>query len=233
VSCFRGARILVLMVMLLPASAWAAAQTRPTAQNKSAVVSSDESLESSPLFGESTSPGSSKTSPANLPSGSMDFTRVGLALGGVVALIFILRVFIRRIVPGAVAHRASSTVKILGRCPVSPKQNILVVQFGKRLVLVGDSGASLNPLCEVSDSDEVASIIAQNTEETISVARRFESLFGRARKDFDGPGESESAESFDNSHEVKPEDPSLQETQKELSELREKVRDVARQIESA
>jgi len=49
----------------------------------------------------------------------------------------------------------------------------------------GDSGAQLNPLCEITDGDEVAEILASVREETVTAARRFENLFGRARKAFD------------------------------------------------
>src|SRR5580658_11220923 len=110
-----------------------------------------------------------------------------MALAGVIALILVLRAFAKRLIPGAVAHRGSPAVKILGRSAISPRQNLLVVQFGKRLVLVGDAGANLNPLCEITDPDEVAAILAQARDESISVARRFDSLFGRARKEFDQP----------------------------------------------
>ena len=125
-----------------------------------------------------------------------------------------------------------SAVKILGRCTISPRQNLLVIQFGKRLVLVGDTGANLNPLCEITDPDEVAAILAQARDESISVARRFESLFGRARKDFAEAPTAQPGDQFDDAHDIKPDDPSLEDTQKELSDLREKVRDVARQIGS-
>ena len=101
-------------------------------------------------------------------------------------------------------------------------------------MLVGDAGANLNPLCEITDPDEVAGILAQARDESISVARRFESLFGRARKDFAEAPEPQSAESFDDSQrQSNPTILRLQDTQKELSDLREKVRDVARQIGSA
>ena len=65
----------------------------------------------------------------------------------------------------------------------------------------------------------------------MSVARRFESLFGRDRKDFTDDGEQPAnGEPFDNSNEISAGNPSLDETQKELAGLRDKVRDVARQI---
>ena len=165
-----------------------------------------------------------------MPPGAFDMTRVLLATIGVIGLILLMRAGVRRIFPSAITHRSSSMVKVLSRCTISPRQHLLVVQFGKRLVLVGDSGSNLNPLCEIRDPDEAANILTYARDESISVARRFDSLFGRAQKDFDEPEESESQEKFDDSHEVSRDNPAVQETQKELADLHNKVKEVARRI---
>ena len=219
-----GILLAVVMLIFFSTPTWAQINT-------SASGSGEDSLESSPIVPENGA-ALTKSSQATGSSNAFDVTRVVLALAGVIGLILLLRTFARRVMPGAVVHRASSAVKILGRCNISPRQNLLVVQFGKRLVLVGDAGANLNPLCEITDPDEVAAILAQARDESISVARRFESLFGRARKDFADEPEPKPkpGETFDDSRDVPPDDPALQDTQKELSDLREKVRDVARQI---
>jgi flagellar biogenesis protein FliO len=213
--------IVLAILLAVTTPGWAQPKTPASA-------SSDEALEYSPIASDNSTAASPRSDQPGGSSRSFDVTRVGVALVGVIGLILILRLFARRVIPGAAVHRSTSSVKILGRCPVSARQNLLVVQFGNRLVLVGDAGASLNPLCEITDPNEVAGIVAHARDESISVARRFESLFGRARKDF-----TEDAESFDDSRDIKPDDPSLRDTQQELSELREKVRDVARQIGSA
>lgn len=191
----------------------------------------DDALESSPIIPEASAPAPDKSAPQPAPAGTFDVTRVLLALSGVVALIFLLRAAAKRVFPGAAVHGATSAVKILARTSISPKQHLLVIQFGRRLVLVGDTGANLNPLCEITDADEIAGILARSRDESISAARRFESLFGRARKDFtDDVPEPAAGEPFDNSSEIGADNPSLLETQKELLGLRDKVRDVARQI---
>ena len=190
-----------------------------------------DALESTPLNPPNAGGSFAKYDQSTASSGAMQIGRVVLALGGVIGLIVMLRIFAKRVMPGVAAARASSAVKILGRCPVSARQNLLVVQFGKRLVLVGDGGTNLNPLCEITDPQEVADILAQARDESISVAQRFESMFGRARKDFDEDPEPTSAESFSDTRDISsPDDPALRDTRKELSDLQEKVRDVARQI---
>jgi flagellar biogenesis protein FliO len=220
---FRAGILLAIALLL-------AVSTPGRGEIKSPGASGEDALESSLIVATNAPVASTRSDPTASSSSAFDVTRVLMALAGVIALIFLLRTFAKRLIPGAVAHRGSPAVKILGRCIISPRQNLLVVQFGKRLVLVGDAGANLNPLCEITDPDEVAAILAQTRDESISVARRFESLFGRARKDFADSPEPQPGDQFDESHDQKPDDPALEDTQKELSDLREKVRDVARQI---
>jgi len=230
---------LLALAMILLMGEPTLGQSPPAAS--SVAVPSSEALESHPIGPGVSEQPDLKSTPSTAPAAAFDPTRVLLAMAAVIGLILLLRLAARRIFPGAIAHRASSAVKVLGRCPVSPRQNLLVVQFGKRLVLVGDSGSSLNPLCEIGDADEVAAILAQAREESITAALRFDSLFGRARKGFSaGPAQPDesapaSDESFDDSNEIvdAPADPSLETTRKELSGLSEKVRDLARQIGGA
>jgi flagellar biogenesis protein FliO len=180
-----------------------------------------------------------------------DAMRVVTVLSGIIVLIFLLRAAVRHWFPGAVSQRATKAMKVVTRFSIAPRQNLLLVQVGKRLVMVGDSGAQLNPLCEITDSDEVNEILTQIREESISAARKFDLLFGRARKDFGGTAgeqvegdiapveitpqtdvEAEVQETpFDSSHEIN--DPSIAATRQELSGLSEKVKDLARQLGNA
>jgi flagellar biogenesis protein FliO len=223
---------LVALLVLFAAVSVSFAAAPKAAISPKAALSPEDALEASPVYVTHPGSASAKSNVPASPASGFDLPRVVLALGGVIALIFILRAVAKRVIPGAAAHRGSSSVKVLSRCPISNRQNLLVVQFGKRLVLVGDAGSNLNPLCEIADPDEVAAILAHARDESISVARRFESLFGRAQKDFEDVPQSESdrADSFDSSRDIPAQDPLLNDTQKELTDLQEKVRNVARQI---
>jgi flagellar biogenesis protein FliO len=217
-----------LLALLLAVCPSARAQSKPSAIS---ALSAEDSLESQPITPDSSS-AAFKPSVSSAATSTFDATRVLLALIAVVALILVLMAAAKRIFPGAAPIRANAAVKILARCPVSPKQHLLVIQFGKRLVLVGDTGSNLNPLCEISDPDEAAGILAQARDESMTAAKRFDSFFGLARKSFtDTPAQPE--EQFDDSHELPTEDPSLEATRKELAGLSDKVRDVARQLGSA
>jgi flagellar biosynthetic protein FliO len=92
--------------------------------------------------------------------------RVLLVLFGILALIFAMRWLMRRFFPNAVAHRSTRVMKVLSRTLVGPRQNLLLVQIGKRLVMVGDSGTQLNPLCHIDDPQEVEAIDNQLGEES-------------------------------------------------------------------
>jgi flagellar biogenesis protein FliO len=243
-----------MLVVILAWSPMAWAQTGGSQAGGSQQVASqkavDEKLEASPIGGESGESGSGKDAPAGLSPQAFDATRVVLALGGVIGLILVLRAGAKRFFPSAVVSSGLGAVKVIGRCAISPRQQLVVVQFGKRLVLVGDGGSILHPLCEISDPDEAAAIVAQSREETISLSRRFESIFGRARKDYNEDESAEGAsgvgtlgpeegrkESFDETSEIPGGDGgqvrSVDEAQKELAELHEKVREVARKMASA
>ena len=91
-------------------------------------------------------------------------------------------------------------------------------------------GANLNPLCEINDPDEVAGILAQARDESISVARRFDSLFGWPARILPKlPARSRRAvRRFQRNRRA--DDPSLEATRKGTRRSAEKVRDVARQI---
>ena len=205
------------------------AQSKPAMDVGS--VSAEDSLESQPVAPDSPGAAAKSAAPSQSPP-AFGATRVVLALAGVVGLILLLRGGVRRLFPGAAPVRANSAVKVLARCPISPKQHLLLIQFGKRLVLVGDTGSHLNPLCEISDPEEAAAVLALARDESMSTARRFDSFFGLARRGFaETPASSEGR--FDDSHDVIADDPSLEATRKELAGLSDKVRDVARQLGSA
>jgi flagellar biogenesis protein FliO len=220
---------LLVVALLLAIHQPVRAQSKPTVDVSS--VSAEDALEHQPIASDSSGSGSKSAAPS-AQSSTFDVTRVLLALIAVVALIFVLMAAAKRIFPGAAPIRASSAVKVLARCPISPKQHLLVIQFGKRLVLVGDTGTNLNPLCEITDPEEAAGLLAQTRDESISAARRFDSFFGLARKGF-AETPAPPGERFDDSHEIPAEDPSLEATRKELAGLSDKVRDVARQLGSA
>jgi hypothetical protein len=82
-------------------------------------------------------------------------------------------------------------------------------------------------LCNISDADEVSAILSQIHEEAASQAGKFDLTFGLARKKFDEHSAPEETP-FDPTHEIN--DPTAEQTQRELAGLSDKVRDLAKQL---
>ena len=114
--------------------------------------------------------------------GQMDYPRVLGALTAVIALIFLLRWCGRLFFPAAAGRGSSRVVEVLSRSPLAPKQQVMLIRVGERLVLVGDSGGQMTALCEISQPDEVARLVGQLREEKAAAPVAFGSIFGRFRR---------------------------------------------------
>jgi flagellar biogenesis protein FliO len=76
------------------------------------------------------------------------------ALAVVAGLIFAARWLLRRWHLAGPAGQAGP-MEVLARATVSPRQQLLLVRLGRRLVLVGAGGGTMSTLAEVSDQAEV------------------------------------------------------------------------------
>ncbi len=81
-----------------------------------------------------------------------------LALGLVIVLILATRFGLLRL--GGRSHLASGPIEVLTRLAVGSRQQLMLVRFGKRLILVGASQGSLTSLAEADDGEEVESLMA-------------------------------------------------------------------------
>ena len=53
--------------------------------------------------------------------------------------------------------------------------------------MVGDSGSQMNPLCEITDGDEIAALLGQLQDDKVNLpTRAFSALFQRAKHDMSG-----------------------------------------------
>lgn len=170
------------------------------------------------------------------PGGGLDVPRIFTSLAIVIGLILLLRWGGRLLFPGAKSFRPTRAVQVLSRNVISPKQQVIVLQVGKRIVVVGDCGQQMNSLCEITDPDEVASLIGQlheNGRDTMS--KSFAGLFGRAGESYKPEARTDEAPADDEAEtnesvNVGLEDPALAATRQELNGLMDKVRLVARQF---
>jgi flagellar biogenesis protein FliO len=176
-----------LLAMCLSAAAASAQSTQPAYDKAAATALENTALNFDPAAVRAAAPRAGSPS-ASLVSGSADLSRMALALLAVIGVIFALRWGARRmsLVPGA---DRSGAIKVISRSIVSPKQQVLMLQVGKRLVIVGDSAGQMHPLCEITDPDEVAALIGGSRQEANALAERnpksFSSLFTRAAEPFE------------------------------------------------
>lgn len=174
--------------------------------------------------------GSAQAAPS---SDAFSVTRVTLALGAVVSLILAFRWGARRFMPGGVTSGHSRAVQVISRTIVSPKQQLMLVKVGRRLVLVANSPAGMNAVCEIRDEQEVADLLGQvSAERGDSVSRAFGSLFRREEDKFSSPDDEPAADPGrpESLAGDSPEEAAIGSTRDELSGLMEKVRLVSKQF---
>lgn len=136
--------------------------------------------------GSNADPAKHAEAPQPAPSQGLEYSRVVGALAIVVALIFALRWATRWILKLPGSRGSIRAVRVLGRTVISAKQQVMLLQVGRRIVVVGDCAGQMHPLAEITDPDEVASLLGQMSEEPAE-PKAFGNLFTRSRRSFDEP----------------------------------------------
>ncbi len=134
-------------------------------------------------------------SPENKPSGwfSGGTPRTVIALSAVIALAIILKFGVKRLAGlssglssqlGAAGRSPSGVLEVLGRYPISRGQTLVLLRLDRRIVLLSQTPAGFATLSEVSDPDEVASILMKaRDDEGASLAARFNTLLREVEQD--------------------------------------------------
>ena len=185
----------------------AAAAQPPASQPLAAVPRSaiDQRLicRDPPRGGPTEASASAESAPALTPP-TFNLPRVLGALTLVLGLIFVLRYVLRRSIHAGALPGATNAVQVLTRSPLSPRQQLLLVRVGRRLLVVSDCNGQLNSLSEITDADEVAALVGQLRDEKLtSASRSFGNLLGMWRRGDDAGGE-EGAEAEDADREEYP-----------------------------
>jgi len=115
------------------------------------------------------------------------------ALAVVIGLILILRVvFVKlsgtsgglRAQLGAAGKAPSGVLFVLGRYPVSRGMSFVLLQLDQRVLLLSQTGAGFHTLAELTDADEVASIIQKVREENgESLSSKFTGMLRKFESD--------------------------------------------------
>ena len=93
---------------------------------------------------------------------SNEITRVLGALAVVVGLLLMIRTILRRtgsLLPRG--DRPSGVVEILARYPIARGQQLILLKLARRILLLHQAGSSMTALTEMTEPDEVASLLAR------------------------------------------------------------------------
>jgi flagellar biosynthetic protein FliO len=165
---------------------------------------------------------------------TFDVRRVAAALGAVIALILALRWVAKHLFASSAAPRSGGAMRVLSRMVVSPKQQVLLVQVGRRVVVVGDSGTQMSPLSEITDADEIAALVGQiNQEQSRPGMKGFGALFGRAQDPFHARGAPQAQDEDDEIVDTDGAESSADAAGSEISGLMEKIRNMSSQFRRA
>lgn len=155
-----------------------------------------------------------------------DWPRVLLALTVVIGLIVALRLVGKRWLAPMGARGVGRVVRVLGRAPIGPRQQVVLLQVGRRVVVAADNGGQLSNLCQITDADEVATLLGQLDEPVEAQSGGFRRLFARANEDFEAEDDAPLAT-------ASPDDAggvasgSLESASSEIAGLMDKVRGLA------
>ena len=82
---------------------------------------------------------------------------------------------------GRVAAPASTSVlEVLSRVSIAPRNHVLLMRLGSRILVVGDSPAGLRTLADIADPEEVAGLLAAVVAaKPNSISAGFSQMIGR------------------------------------------------------
>ena len=92
--------------------------------------------------------------------------KVAATLVAIVVAIVGLGWLARRFVPGAGSSSPTGPIRVLTRVPLAPRSVVHLLQVGRRILVVGQTGESLRTLSEIEDPDEVAGLLTEFAEES-------------------------------------------------------------------
>ena len=219
----RAMRAMLLVVWLAACTVVSAQTTRQSAVG----LYENQAIRTNDAARSATTRGAVRAD-ASRPASFVDLSRIALALGIVLAIIFVLRWIGRRYFPAVSGVKGAGAVRVLSRSPVAPRQQVLLVQVGRRVLVVADNGTQMSALSEITDPDEIAHLVGQ-----VSGANSpgvFDAAFGKARLSYaddvppDAPQPAAVAETDETG------DESVAAAHGEIKGLMDKVRGLAKQL---
>jgi flagellar biogenesis protein FliO len=190
-------------------------------------------------------PRATQSAAASRGAPAIEWSRLLLALAVVLALILVMRWVMRRLMGGAAAARGSRFAEVLARTPITPRQHLVLIRVGSRLLVVADSGGQqMSTLCQITSADEVAAVLAQlRPDAADGLTRAFSGLVGQAASRYtasvqgvqDDGGEAAGATvapntDGDRTDSAEAADSAVQGTREQLRGLQDRIRTLSQQI---
>lgn len=108
----------------------------------------------------------------------LDFWRIFTALGIVIGLIVAAKFGAKYLMGGNAPGRSNKTLQVVTRTTLGPRQQLMLIQVGRRLVLAAHTASNVSPLCEITDPAEVTEILGSiRSEKPDSISKAFSGLF--------------------------------------------------------
>jgi len=119
---------------------------------------------------------------AELPGG--DWLRMVGWLIFIIVLVYVLAVIMRKVAPGSARMFTSQAITVMGRTFIAPRQSLMLVEIGKRLLVLAVTPQSVTLVTEISDPEEM-SLVKQiaTAEKSKSISSGFKDIFRRTTRD--------------------------------------------------
>jgi len=102
------------------------------------------------------------------------------ALGVVIGLILLLKWGFNRMTGGRGRIAGSRAVEVLSRTTVAPRNHVLLLRVGRRVLVVNDSTHGMRTLSDIEDAEEVADLLQTvETAKADSASNSFQGLLSR------------------------------------------------------
>ncbi|WP_432799468.1 FliO/MopB family protein [Poriferisphaera sp. WC338] len=110
------------------------------------------------------------------------------SLGVVIAVILGIRWAYMKM-GGKGVSRSTPVIEMLSRTAVAPKNHVVMLRVGGRILICSDSSAGMRTLTEITDPEEVAELLASvSASSQQSVTRAFQNVLGKYGEDYDQSG---------------------------------------------
>lgn len=163
-----------------------AAPAKPASNPQHPVIFPNDNLPLGAPSVTSPLPGGANGKPVDTSGGGSWLMTTFSALAVVIGLIYGMRFLLVKATGTKTATASSPVVEVLSRISVAPRQHVLLLRLGGRVLLVSDSGNNMRTLTELTDPDEVAQILqAVTAAKPHSMTQNFTSMLGRFNTQLD------------------------------------------------